>query len=109
MMLFRSIANRHSGHAFRVLFRWGSMVRTRTPEALTMRRSLRRIPVHARPLTLAAGALAAPAALAQQPPAGDLLDQARRMQVIAAQQIESEVRLGLVDVTRLATTDRPKA
>ena len=40
------------------------MVRARTPEALAMRRPLRWIADHARTLTLAAGALAAPAALA---------------------------------------------
>jgi hypothetical protein len=67
---------------------------------------------HARTLTVAAGTLAAPAALAQQPPVppgGDLLDQTRRMQIVAAQQIEAEVRLGLADANRLAASDRPQA
>src|SRR4051794_29644349 len=75
--------------------------------SFAMRRSFRWITIHT--LTLAAGAIAAPAASAQQPPAGDLLDQTRRMQSIAAQQVEAEVRLGLADATRLASGDRAKA
>jgi hypothetical protein len=76
---------------------------------------LRWIADHARTHTLAAvavGALAAPAVLAQQPPApdkGDLLDETRRLQKVAAQQVEAEVKLSLADAARLAATDRPKA
>jgi hypothetical protein len=42
---------------------------------------------------------AAPAALAQ--PAGDLIDQTRRQQAVAGQQLESEVRTGLAEGGRL--------
>jgi general secretion pathway protein D len=68
---------------------------------------------HARTLAaLAAGALAAPAALAQVPPppaAGDLLDQTRKLQQVATQQTEAEVRLALADAARLAVGDRARA
>jgi hypothetical protein len=43
---------------------------------------------------------AAPAALAQ--PAGDLIDQTRRLQAVAAQQLEADVRSGLTEGSRLA-------
>ncbi len=44
--------------------------------------------------------IAAPAALAQ--PGGDLIDQTRRLQAVAAQQLESDVRTGLAEGARLA-------
>jgi hypothetical protein len=93
----------------------GKLVRVRTPEATIMYRLLRWIADHARTHTLAAlaaGALAAPAALAQAPPpdpAGDLLDQTRRLQQVAAQKVEADTRLALAEAARLVTTDRPQA
>jgi hypothetical protein len=47
----------------------------------------------------------APAALAQPP--ADLLDQTRRLQAVAAQQVEADVRLGLSEAGRL--TDKAQA
>ncbi len=74
---------------------------------------LRWITANARSRTLAAvaaGALAGPAVLAQAPPAGnDLLDQTRRLQQVATQQAEANIRLTLSETARLEKTDRPKA
>jgi hypothetical protein len=75
------------------------MVRPRPRETHSMHPLLRRLAVLA-PLA------AAPAALAQGPD-GDLLDQTRRLQVVAAQQLEAEVRHGMVEAQRL--TDKAAA
>jgi hypothetical protein len=58
---------------------------------------------------VAAGALAAPAVVAQNPTADDLLDRTRQLQQVAAQQTEADARLILADAAHLAATDRAKA
>jgi hypothetical protein len=58
---------------------------------------------------VAAGVLAAPGLFAQQPPSGDLLEQTRRLNQVAALQVEAETRLALTEADRLAATDRAQA
>jgi hypothetical protein len=62
-------------------------------------------------LTCAAGLFPAGAAVAQAPPEAEtnLLDQARRMNKVAAQKIEAEIRQALRDAQRLAQTSCVKA
>ena len=52
---------------------------------------------------------AAPALQADTPPKADLLDETKRLEQIASQQIEAEVRLALAEGARLAENDRTKA
>jgi hypothetical protein len=52
---------------------------------------------------------AAPALHADTPPKADLLDETKRFEQIASQQVEAEVRLALAEGTRLAESDRAKA
>ena len=72
------------------------MVRLAPPEIRPM------IRLHRTAAVLAALA-AAPAALAQP---GDLLDQTRRLQAVASQQVEADIRLGLSEASRLADKDQ---
>src|SRR5947208_7913576 len=70
------------------------MVRHAPPETRSMHPLLRRLAVLV-PLATA------PAALAQAPN-GDLIDQTRRLQAVAGQQLEADVRLGLAEGSRLS-------
>jgi hypothetical protein len=56
--------------------------------------------------TLATGALGSPGLRAQTP---DLLDEARRLNQVATQQFEADIRLALTETARLAETDKSKA
>jgi hypothetical protein len=57
-----------------------------------------------RTAAILAALAAAPATIAQTP--GDLLDQTRRLQVVSAQQLEADVRLGLSEASRLADKEQ---
>lgn len=65
---------------------------------------LRRFAANTPAAVVTIGLTAVPAALAQQPnvPSGDVIDQTRRLQSVAMQQLEADVRLGLSEASRMS-------